>query len=90
MLALRALYSSYACRILFILFYWCSHISLDQIKVASRIEEEFQVEIWGVVEGGHDMDRLNHAVRLASTNVFLTLYADSARIKDMQQSWKNA
>jgi chaperone required for assembly of F1-ATPase len=27
-------------------------LSFDQVKVASRLEEEFQVEVWGVVEGG--------------------------------------
>ena len=31
------------------LFRYCS---LDQLKIMSRLEEEFQVEIWGVVEGG--------------------------------------
>ena len=35
----------------------CRELSLQQAKAASRLEEEFQVEIWGVVEGGHDMDR---------------------------------
>lgn len=30
-------------------------INFEQAKVASRVEEEFQIEIWGVVEGGHDM-----------------------------------
>jgi hypothetical protein len=38
-------------------FHWYREISLQQAKQASRLEEEFQVEIWGVVEGGHDMDR---------------------------------
>jgi len=28
------------------------HLSLSQIKYLSRLEEEFQLEIWGVVEGG--------------------------------------
>lgn len=30
-------------------------IDFEQAKIASRVEEEFQIEIWGVVEGGHDM-----------------------------------
>ena len=46
-------------------------IDLKQFKNASRIEEEFQVEIWGVVEGGHDMDRLNNSVSLNSAATFL-------------------
>ena len=28
------------------------HLSLEEIKIVSRLEEEFQVEVWGVVEGG--------------------------------------
>ncbi len=53
------------------LAYFFNFIDLNQIKVASRIEEEFQVEIWGVVEGGHDMDRLNNSVSLSSAATFL-------------------
>ena len=29
-----------------------STLPIQQVKAASRLEEEFQVEIWGVVEGG--------------------------------------
>ena len=32
--------------------YSTRHLSYDQVKTASRLEEEFQVEVWGVVEGG--------------------------------------
>jgi len=39
------------------LAYLSRHVTLEQLRAASRIEEEFQLEIWGVVEGGHDMDR---------------------------------
>ena len=28
------------------------HLTFEQVKAASRLEEEFQVEVWGVVEGG--------------------------------------
>ncbi len=49
------------------------YLNLEQIKQASRLEEEFQVEIWGVVEGGHDMDRLNNSVNLSSVSFFQTL-----------------
>ena len=28
------------------------HLSFDEVKAASRLEEEFQLEVWGVVEGG--------------------------------------
>ncbi len=52
-------------------------ITTEQLIASSRIEEEFQLEIWGVVEGGHDMDRLNHAVSIHSTSALLNiLYHD--------------
>lgn len=47
--------------------------ALGQVVTASRLEEEFQVEVWGVVEGGHDMDRLNNSVSLASVASFMAL-----------------
>eukprot|EP00957_Ditylum_brightwellii_P064277 4877779-Ditylum_brightwellii.AAC.1 len=33
---------------------------------ASRVEEEFQIECWGLVEGGHDYDRLNCSIQIHS------------------------
>lgn len=53
-------------------------ITLDHAKLASRLEEEFQVEIWGVVEGGHDMDRLNNSISLSSVRTFLSLLKKNA------------
>ena len=50
------------------------HLTLEQVKNASRLEEEFQVEIWGLVEGGHDMDRLNNSITLASADTLLKFY----------------
>jgi ATP synthase mitochondrial F1 complex assembly factor 2 len=35
----------------------------DAVK-AARIEEEFQIEIWGMVEGQHDYDRLNCSIQM--------------------------
>ena len=32
---------------------------------AARVEEEFNIECWGLVEGGHDYDRLNCSVQMA-------------------------
>ncbi len=58
------------------------HINVQQAITASRIEEEFQTEIWGVVEGGHDMDRLNNSVQLNSVGCFLGLYLSD---KDVQK-----
>ena len=36
---------------------------------ASRVEEEFQISNWGLVEGGHDYDRLNCSVQLHAAQV---------------------
>ena len=42
---------------------------------ASRVEEEFQIANWGLVEGGHDYDRLNCSIQLHSARVFTKLIA---------------
>lgn len=36
--------------------------------------QDFQTEIWGIVEGGHDMDILNNRISLSSVDTFLTSY----------------
>jgi ATP synthase F1 complex assembly factor 2 len=36
---------------------------------ASRVEEEFQIANWGLVEGQHDYDRLNCSVQLHSAQI---------------------
>jgi ATP synthase F1 complex assembly factor 2 len=59
------------------------HLSVDQAIVASRIEEEFQTEVWGVVEGGHDMDRLNNANQLLSSGCFLQLQLSAQDIQNI-------
>ena len=43
--------------------------SLQQAVEAARVEEEFQISIWGMVEGGHDYDRLNCAVQIQAAVV---------------------
>jgi len=67
--------------------YLCRHLELEQAKIASRLEEEFQVEIWGVVEGGHDMDRLNNSVSLSSVGIFMGLYLDNEKLKAEMIKW---
>ena len=62
-------------------------INFEQAKVASRIEEEFQIEIWGVVEGGHDMDRLNNSVTCSSVDAFMTAYMPSDELKRHFTVW---
>lgn len=41
-----------------------------QASEASRVEEEFQISVWGLVEGQHDYDRLNSSVQLHSAIMF--------------------
>lgn len=43
------------------------------VEAACRLEEEFQMEQWGLVEGGHDMDRVAGQVNLNSVSAFLHL-----------------
>ena len=40
----------------------------------SRLEEEMQIEEWGMVEGGHDIDRADQNVRVAAPAIFMKLY----------------
>ena len=51
----------------------CRHISIDTAFAAARLDEEHQLEHWGLVEGGHDLDRAYLRVRLASASTFLHL-----------------
>lgn len=57
------------------------YLTLEQAKIASRLEEEFQVEIWGLVEGGHDMDRLNNSVNLSAASFFFSLLHNCPEVK---------
>jgi len=41
-------------------------ISYKEAILVSRLEEELQCEVWGVVEGGHDIDRLHNKIRISS------------------------
>ena len=41
-------------------------ISSADAIAASRVEEEFQISNWGMVEGGHDYDRLNCSIQIRS------------------------
>jgi len=43
---------------------------IAQASEASRVEEEFQISVWGLVEGQHDYDRLNSSVQLHSATLF--------------------
>jgi ATP synthase F1 complex assembly factor 2 len=53
--------------------------------LASRVEEEFQIDNWGLVEGGHDYDRLNCSIQIhAATSLLQAImfpHAISAALK---------
>ena len=51
-----------------------SHSSTNEDNLAhairaARVEEEFQIESWGLVEGQHDYDRLNCSVQVRSAKL---------------------
>ena len=47
--------------------------TIEQVIRASRVEEDYQIEQWGLVEGGHDIDVADGQVRIRSPMVFLDL-----------------
>ena len=49
------------------------HISVPDALAASRVEEETQIEEWGYVEGGHDIDHSTIHMKLLAASVFLKL-----------------
>jgi ATP synthase F1 complex assembly factor 2 len=40
---------------------------------AGRVEEEFQIDNWGFVEGGHDYDRLNVSITIGAARTMLDM-----------------
>lgn len=48
---------------------------LNKAMEVSRVEEEFQISNWGLVEGGHDYDRLNCSIQLHSARIFVKTIA---------------
>lgn len=47
------------------------HLTVAQAIEAARLEEESQIETWGLVEGGHDLDRANIKASVASASTAL-------------------
>jgi ATP synthase F1 complex assembly factor 2 len=81
--------ATYECKSLVLgLAFVSRQISTEQVITASRLEEEFQLEVWGVVEGGHDMDRLNNATSLSSVGYFMHSLYDGDRIKEHLTLWR--
>ncbi|RLN94569.1 hypothetical protein BBJ28_00015944 [Nothophytophthora sp. Chile5] len=49
------------------------HITSKEAMELCRLEEEFQIDNWGLVEGGHDLDRVNASVKISSASLVLYL-----------------
>ncbi len=49
------------------------HLDVPAALAAARFEEEAQIEEWGFVEGGHDIDIADMTVRMAAPALFLRL-----------------
>lgn len=50
---------------------WRQRIGLKEALTACRVEEEFQTEHWGVVEGGHDLEFNIVDIKVAAASFFL-------------------
>lgn len=48
-------------------------ITPQDAVIALRLEEDMQMQHWGLVEGGHDIDIADTNVRVASPVLFLRL-----------------
>eukprot|EP00270_Netrium_digitus_P003915 TRINITY_DN14767_c1_g2_i1.p1 TRINITY_DN14767_c1_g2~~TRINITY_DN14767_c1_g2_i1.p1 ORF type:complete len:460 (-),score=94.81 TRINITY_DN14767_c1_g2_i1:372-1751(-) len=48
-------------------------LSIDDALMVIRLDEDHQVEEWGYVEGGHDIDEADLHVRVASASLFMRL-----------------
>ncbi|KAL6143196.1 hypothetical protein ACLB2K_053891 [Fragaria x ananassa] len=48
-------------------------LNIEEAIELIRLEEDFQVDRWGLVEGGHDVDIADLKVQIASAAVFLSL-----------------
>jgi len=49
----------------------CFKGNVKDFIMAARVEEEFQIENWGLVEGGHDYDRLNCSIQMTAATFLL-------------------
>lgn len=48
-------------------------LDVREAVAAARLEEEFQLEDWGMVEAGHDLDIADTHTRIAAPAVFARL-----------------
>ncbi|KMT10237.1 hypothetical protein BVRB_5g119950 isoform B [Beta vulgaris subsp. vulgaris] len=49
----------------------CGRLQIEESVELIRLEEDLQVDKWGLVEGGHDVDLADLKVQIASAAVFL-------------------
>jgi chaperone required for assembly of F1-ATPase len=54
-----------------------AHILLLQAFDAARLEEGFNIEQWGLVEGGHDLDISSARQQLSAASTLLWLMCDA-------------
>lgn len=48
---------------------------MQQALAVTRLEEQINIDGWGMVEGGHDIDAADLQVRIAAPSVFVQLLA---------------
>lgn len=48
-------------------------VGIEQALRLARLEELEQIKEWGLVEGAHDIDEADTAVRVAAPSVFIRL-----------------
>lgn len=48
-------------------------LSVAEAVKAARLEEDFQLEDWGMVEAGHDLDIADTQTRIGAPAVFVNL-----------------
>ncbi|KAF8399864.1 hypothetical protein HHK36_015735 [Tetracentron sinense] len=52
---------------------FCERLLIEEAIELIRLEEDLQVDRWGLVEGGHDVDTADLKVQISSAAVFLEL-----------------
>lgn len=52
---------------------FCGKLQMEEAVELIRLEEDLQVDRWGLVEGGHDLDIADLKVQISSAAVFLGL-----------------
>ena len=51
---------------------------MEEAIAAARVEEEAQIEEWGLVEGGHDLDQLDIKVKVSAPVMLMKLRRERA------------